>query len=107
MSGSAGRKWLSKVQLLVLTLVALLFADPSLVYSRGAFSYAPPNSAVESDDSSVTARSLWPESAPTRLSEIGRGKGVIYSPDLSVPTNRSLYERLGFSYFEDASWATI
>jgi hypothetical protein len=45
--------------------------------------------------------------APSRLSEIGRGIGIIFSPDLSVPTNREFYEKLGFAYFEDGDWRNI
>jgi hypothetical protein len=41
---------------------------------------------------------------PRRLSDIGRGKAVIFSPDFSEPGNRKFYERLGFLYIEDASW---
>jgi hypothetical protein len=66
------------------------------------------HAAVEAGDKTVAARDVWPgDEAPTRLSDIGRGKGIVFSPDLSVPTNRSFYERLGFAYFEDASWATV
>jgi hypothetical protein len=42
-----------------------------------------------------------------RLAEIGRGKGVIFSPDLSAPANRRIYERLGFAYFEGADWRDV
>jgi hypothetical protein len=56
----------------------------------------------------VTARDALPGDAEqARLSEIGRGKGIIFSPDLSVPTNRRFYERLGFAYFEDADWRNV
>jgi hypothetical protein len=56
----------------------------------------------------VTARDVLPGDAErARLSEIGRGKGIIFSPDLSVPTNRRFYEKLGFAYFEDADWRSI
>ena len=41
------------------------------------------------------------------LGNLGRGVGVVFSPDFSVPTNRLFYERLGFDYFEDASWERI
>jgi hypothetical protein len=42
-----------------------------------------------------------------RLAEIGRGMGVIFSPDFSAPSNRHFYERLGFAYFEGADWRDV
>jgi hypothetical protein len=39
-----------------------------------------------------------------RLAEIGRGKGIVFTPDFSAPANRRFYERLGFAYFEGADW---
>jgi hypothetical protein len=51
---------------------------------------------------------IWPKGMRyEQLSEIGRGKGIVFSPDLSVPSNRKFYERLGFAYFEDSSWRTV
>jgi hypothetical protein len=38
---------------------------------------------------------------------LGTHIGVVFSPDFSVPTNREFYERLGFAYFEDASWERV
>ena len=50
----------------------------------------------------------WADShAYVRLSEIGRGKGVVFSPDISVPGNRKFYESLGFAYFEDPDWRKV
>ena len=42
-----------------------------------------------------------------RLSEIGRGKGIVFSPDLSEPGNREFYRALGFAYFEDPDWHSV
>jgi hypothetical protein len=42
-----------------------------------------------------------------RLSRIGEGVAVVFSPDLAQPGNRLFYERLGFAYFEDPSWAVM
>ncbi|MFL6277732.1 MAG: hypothetical protein ACJ74G_21300 [Blastocatellia bacterium] len=42
-----------------------------------------------------------------RLDDIGRGKGIVFSPDFSAPGNRQFYEKLGFAYFEDARWLNI
>jgi hypothetical protein len=56
----------------------------------------------------ISSSAVWPdEGRDERLSEVGRGKGIVFSPDLSVPTNRAFYERLGFAYFEDADWREV
>jgi hypothetical protein len=48
----------------------------------------------------------WPGQAK-RVSEIGRGVGVVFSPDLSVPNNCNFYRTLGFACFQDADWSNI
>lgn len=51
---------------------------------------------------------IWGDpSAVTRLSDIGRGKGIVFGPDISAPGNRKFYEKLGFAYFEDPDWGKI
>jgi hypothetical protein len=51
---------------------------------------------------------VWPEGVQfDRLSDIGRGKAIIFSPDFSAPGNREFYQRLGFAYFEDPSWEKV
>ncbi|HKG23645.1 MAG TPA: hypothetical protein VKC34_17215 [Blastocatellia bacterium] len=42
-----------------------------------------------------------------RLSEVGLGKAIVFSPDFSAPGNREFYNKLGFAYFEDASWKNV
>jgi hypothetical protein len=49
----------------------------------------------------------WPDVASRRISEIGRGVGVVFSPDLSVPDNCRFYQSLGFACFQDADWEKI
>lgn len=49
----------------------------------------------------------WPDAAPLRVSEIGRGVGVVFSPDLSVPGNCRFYQSLGFACFQDADWTRV
>ena len=49
----------------------------------------------------------WPDVKTTRVSEIGRGVGVVFSPDLSVPGNCRFYESLGFACFQSANWDEI
>jgi hypothetical protein len=41
------------------------------------------------------------------LSDIGRGKGIVFNPDLSEPGNREFYRALGFAYFEDPDWHLV
>lgn len=48
---------------------------------------------------------MWPSNVEiNRLSDIGRGKAVIFSPDFAESGNREFYEKLGFLYVEEASW---
>ncbi|MFL6253920.1 MAG: hypothetical protein ACJ74T_02780 [Pyrinomonadaceae bacterium] len=70
---------------------------------------APPAGAVYDAPSVATATTeVWPRGARfERLVEIGRGKGIVFSPDFSVPENRRFYERLGFAYFEGADWRDV
>jgi hypothetical protein len=39
-----------------------------------------------------------------RLADIGRGKAIIFSPDIAPSGNREFYQSLGFLYIEEASW---
>ena len=49
----------------------------------------------------------WPGAQAKKVSEIGRGVGVVFSPDLSVENNCSFYAALGFACFQDADWSNI
>ena len=49
----------------------------------------------------------WPDVASRQVSEIGRGVGVVFSPDLSVADNCRFYESLGFACFQDADWQKV
>ena len=49
----------------------------------------------------------WPDVASRQVSEIGRGVGVVFSPDLSVADNCRFYESLGFACFQDADWEKV
>ncbi len=51
--------------------------------------------------------SAWPDAPAAKVSEIGRGIGVVFSPDLSVPGNCRFYEALGFACFQDADWNRV
>jgi hypothetical protein len=43
----------------------------------------------------------------TGWQNLGQGVAVIFTPDLSVPTNRHFYEALGFLYLESDSWLEV
>src|SRR5438477_10475359 len=49
----------------------------------------------------------WPGAQAKKVSEIGRGVGVVFSPDLSVPNNCRFYQALGFACFQDADWNRV
>jgi len=49
----------------------------------------------------------WPDVASRQVGQIGRGVGVVFSPDLSVAGNCRFYESLGFACFQDADWEKI
>ncbi len=54
---------------------------------------------------SVAIPEAWPTNGQIeRLSDIGKHKAVIFSPDFAQPGNREFYEKLGFLYIQDASW---
>ncbi len=41
------------------------------------------------------------------LHDIGSGKAIVFSPDLSEPGNRQFFHTLGFQYFEDPDWRVV
>lgn len=49
----------------------------------------------------------WPDVKSQRVSDVGRGVGVVFSPDLSVPGNCRFYQALGFACFQSASWEDV
>jgi hypothetical protein len=70
------------------------------------FLFAPHVSAADNSSLRLLDRA-WPDVASRRISEIGRGVGVVFSPDLSVPDNCRFYESLGFACFQDADWEKV
>ena len=44
---------------------------------------------------------------PVAFTNTGRGVGVVFSPDLSVPGNCRFYESLGFACFQNADWNRV
>ncbi len=60
------------------------------------------------DGSSLTLLNhAWPDAPPQKVSDIGRGVGVVFSPDLSVPGNCRFFESLGFACFQDPDWHKV
>lgn len=56
----------------------------------------------------VFLRAGWTESHKIKsLAELGRGKGIVFSPDLSEPGNREFFQALGFAYFQDPDWRNV
>jgi len=49
----------------------------------------------------------WPFDPKAKVSDIGRGVAIVFSPDLSVPGNCRFYQSLGFACFEDADWDAV
>lgn len=49
----------------------------------------------------------WPYDPKAKLSDIGRGVGIVFSPDLSVPGNCRFYQSLGFACFEEPDWDAV
>jgi hypothetical protein len=70
------------------------------------FLFAPHLAAADTS-SLLLLDHAWPDVASRRVSEIGRGVGVVFSPDLSVADNCRFYESLGFACFQDADWERI
>ena len=79
--------------------LSLLFIALLLLSSRAA-------SAAEHSSLALLS-SAWPDVSPAKLSEIGRGIGVVFSPDLSVSGNCRFYQALGFACFQDADWNRV
>jgi hypothetical protein len=65
-------------------------------------------SAFALDGSSLhLLNQAWPDVKTMRVGEIGRGVGVVFSPDLSVAGNCRFYQSLGFACFQSANWEDI
>ncbi|MGA8810857.1 MAG: hypothetical protein WB973_23535 [Thermoanaerobaculia bacterium] len=71
------------------------------------FLVAPQLHAADGNGSLALLDRAWPDVTSRRVSEIGRGVGVVFSPDLSVADNCRFYESLGFACFQDAEWEKI
>jgi hypothetical protein len=66
---------------------------------------AQPASAGDKTD--LLLARAWPYAPYARLTELGSGVAVVFSPDLSVPGNCNFYRALGFACFDDADWSRV
>ncbi|HEX3581946.1 MAG TPA: hypothetical protein VH087_09315 [Thermoanaerobaculia bacterium] len=69
-----------------------------------AFALSLPLYAIDTNELISDA---WPHDDGTRLSQLGHGVGVVFSPDLSVVGNCRFYQSLGFACFQDADWTRV
>jgi hypothetical protein len=75
---------------------------------RGSPTGLAPKPRIAPEVRSVSIREVWRAHSPyLTLDEIGSGKGIVFSPDLSAPGNREFYRALGFAYFEDPDWHVV
>ena len=65
-----------------------------------------PATAADRTTNSLLAKT-WPAAPHAALSELGAGLGIVFSPDLSVPSNCRFYETLGFACFDSADWLEV
>src|SRR5260221_6784120 len=70
------------------------------------FALAMPARAFDATSVALLGQA-WPAGTETRIDDIGRGVGVVFSPDLSVRNNCTFYEALGFACFQDANWENV
>jgi hypothetical protein len=72
-----------------------------------AFLFFVATAAVADDTTEILMARVWPATSEVRVSELGRGIGLVFTPDLSVPGNCRFYESLGFACFEGADWDRV
>ncbi len=85
----------------------MLTATQGSLYRRAPQTSPPQPQAQSVSEIDLNHYSWQPQAQIRDLDEIGKGKGIIFSPDLSKPANREFYQKLGFAYFEDASWQNV
>jgi hypothetical protein len=62
---------------------------------------------VSTPPAAVAHSTVWPNDAVATFEDLGRGKAIIFSPDLTVPGTCDLYETLGFRCFNDPDWHRV
>jgi hypothetical protein len=93
---------------IVAVLVLILCTDFQPVHLAGANRSGRFQRPLSPATRAVANTNLWRKSAKaTALCDIGRRKGIVFSPDLSEPGNREFFRALGFAYFEDPDWRKV
>lgn len=59
------------------------------------------------DSSETLLAHAWPYQTSPKVTELGRGVGIVFSPDLSVPGNCRFYQALGFACFDEPDWDKV
>lgn len=77
----------------------LLLASLLLALTAGARAF--------DDSSNRLLGHAWPGGTAARIDDVGRGIGVVFSPDLSVKDNCRFYETLGFACFQESDWSRV
>lgn len=78
---------------------SIAIASLLIAFTTAAHALQTPTAALLDD--------AWPRDPSARVSEIGHGVGIVFSPDLSVAGNCRFYSALGFACFQDADWTRI
>lgn len=90
---------------IVLALLAATFHPSPIAVAQQTAPVIDSSRTVRSAPPTGVIPEAWPANVQiNRLSDIGRRKAVIFSPDFAESGNREFYEKLGFLYIEDASW---
>lgn len=63
--------------------------------------------AAEAGRSERLLAKAWAAERDAPLAELGKGIGVVFSPDLSVRNNCRFYEALGFACFDSPDWIEV
>lgn len=90
---------------LLITIVASSITASGLALAQQPTPISDKNPSGNPTPKSIVIPEAWPANGQIeRLSDIGKHKAVIFSPDFAQPGNREFYEKLGFLYIQDASW---
>lgn len=63
--------------------------------------------AAARDQTPVLLARAWPAAPYAQLEDIGKGVGVVFTPDLSLPGNCRFYRTLGFACFDSPDWLQV
>ncbi len=63
--------------------------------------------AHAAEPSSVLLARAWPVTDHASLEDLGAGIGIVFTPDLSVPSNCDFFRTLGFACFASADWLEV